>query len=204
MAQEKASKWTAVCYPENMLDGWEEQIGHILQLPFAYCLHHKDGDSKSEHRKDHIHIIIVWPGPTTYTNALKVVQKLSKPGAICCNTVQAVINVRYMYDYLIHDTETARKEGKELYRPEDRITGNNFDIGAYEQLGAKEKNDMALQLCMEIIDQKIMNFADFLVVTMENHEGDVNYFEVIKSYSGLFDRTINGVWKKYGQAKGDK
>ena len=45
---------------------------------------------------------------------------------------------------LIHDTDTCRKQGKELYPPENRITGNNFDIGAYEQVGIAEKMKCSL------------------------------------------------------------
>ena len=38
-----------------------------------------------------------------------------------------------LYNYLIHDTDSCRKQGKYLYKVEDRICGNGFDIGLYEQ-----------------------------------------------------------------------
>ena len=40
----------------------------------------------------------------------------------------------------------AERKAKEQYDPSERITGNNFDIGAYEQLGTAEKNEMFLEM----------------------------------------------------------
>ena len=49
----KARYWWAVLYPENMVEGWEDKIDDLLQVPFGYCVQSADTDSKSEHRKDH-------------------------------------------------------------------------------------------------------------------------------------------------------
>ena len=48
---DKARFWVGVLYPENMREDWQENIGDIVQLPYAYCCHTQDKDSKSEHRK---------------------------------------------------------------------------------------------------------------------------------------------------------
>lgn len=126
--------WTGVLYPENMIEEWETDIGDIVQLPYAYCIHDTDTDSQSEHRKDHVHIILAFPNTTTYKHAMSVFELLSAPGKNALNTVQRCINIRSAYNYLIHDTETCRKKCKFLYDESCRKTGNNFDIGAYEQL----------------------------------------------------------------------
>ena len=55
----KARYWWAVLYQENMVDGWRDNI-ELLQLPYAYCEHVADVDGKGEHRKDHVHVIIVF------------------------------------------------------------------------------------------------------------------------------------------------
>lgn len=204
--KERARYWCCKAYTENMVENWRDEIGDLLQLPYAYCIHDQDKVSTGEDRKEHVHIIVAWGNTTTGSAALKVFDRLSAPGKSCLqknHEIEACINVVHAYNYLIHDTEDSRKKGKHQYLPEERITGNNFDIGAYETLSAHDKTDMALELCREIIEHKVVNFADFLTETMARHSGDVNYFEVIKTYSGLFDRTINGVYKKYyGNAKG--
>ena len=192
----KARFWCGVLYPENMRPDWQHEIGDIIELPYAYCCHYKDHDSKSEHRKDHVHLIIAFPNTTTYNHAMKVFGLLSDEGKTALNTAQAVINIRNMYDYLIHDTETCRKNGKELYAPSDRITGNNFDIGAYEQLGTAEKNDMCKELCQAIMDNGFTNFGDFFTYVMVAYE-DSNYFDILKTYSGLFERLTKSNFQKW-------
>lgn len=65
----KARYWWAVLYQENMVDGWRDNIEELLQLPYAYCEHVADVDGKGEHRKDHVHVIIVFGNTTTYKTA---------------------------------------------------------------------------------------------------------------------------------------
>lgn len=188
--------WVGVLYPENMRPDWQDTLPDIVQLPYAYCIHSADKDSKSEHRKDHVHLILVFPNTTTYNHALKVFGLLSADGKKAVNKCEAVINIRHAYDYLIHDTESCRKLGKELYDKTARITGNNFDIGAYEQLGAAEKNNICKELCNLIITEGFMNFADFYMYVISNFE-DSNYFEVLKTYSGLFERLTRANYQKW-------
>lgn len=192
---QKARFWVGVLYQENMLPDWETKIGDIVQVPYAYCCHTKDKDTKSEHRKDHVHLILAFANTTTYKHALSIFGLLSAEGKTAINTAQAIINIRNMYDYLIHDTETCRKNGKERYLPEERITGNNFDIGSYEQLGVAEKNDMCKELCTAIMDNGFTNFADFYMFVVNAYD-DTNYFEILKTYSGLFERLTRANFQK--------
>ena len=119
---DKARFWTGVLYPENMREDWKEVIGDTLQYPYAYCQHSQDKDSKSEHRKDHVHLIVAFPNTTTYKHALNVMDLLSAEGKKAINKCEAVVGIRNVYDYLIHDTEDCRKKGKEQYDPSERIT----------------------------------------------------------------------------------
>ena len=127
----KARYWWAVLYQENMVDGWRDNIEELLQLPYAYCEHVADVDGKGEHRKDHVHVIIVFGNTTTYKTAMSVFKRL---GEKALNKCERVIDIRHCYDYLIHDTDKCRKLGKHQYDPSERITGNGFDIGNYEQM----------------------------------------------------------------------
>lgn len=189
----KNKYWTAVMYPENMILEWETDIGDILQLPYAYCIHDRDHLAGSpDQRKEHVHIIIAFNNTTTYKHAMSVFEKLSLPGKQALNKCEPVISIRHAYEYLIHNTEESRKKGKFQYAASDRITGNNFDIGNFEQLSSAEKDDMARELCQCIIDNNITNFADFYCYAISNFESC--YFEVIKTHSGLFDRLIKGVF----------
>lgn len=194
----KARFWTGVLYPENMREDWEITIGDVVQYPYAYCKHTRDKDSKSEHRKGHVHLLLAFPNTTTYQHALSVFGLLSAEGKKAINKVEACVSVRNVYDYLIHDTETCKKQGKELYDPSERITGNNFDIGAYEQLGTAEKNEMFLELGETIRDHGFTNYMDFYAFVVDNFD-DMNYIEVLRSYSSHFERLTRGNHHKWEQ-----
>lgn len=192
----KARYWWAVLYPENMVDDWENKIADLLQVPFSYCVHSADTDSKSEHRKDHVHLILVFPNTTTYKHALNIFKLL---GEKAVNTCKACINIRHCYDYLIHDTESCRKEGKHLYSADERICGNSFDIGAYEQISTEEKQAMLQELIAFILDKRIMNMADFML--MSSAAFDPEYFSVIVGYNAMLERICKGNYLKYAKGK---
>lgn len=192
----KARFWATVLYPENMIENWESKIDEILQIPYCYIIHNMDKDTKSEHRKDHVHLMLVFSNTTTQKHALAVANQLSKEGKKAASTIQAVIGIRNVYDYFIHDTDSSRKAGKELYDASQRITGNGFDIGSYEQLGVAEKNDICKELCNLIREKRYTNFADFFEFVIDNYE-DTNYFEIVKTYSGLFERYTKANFQKW-------
>lgn len=197
---DKARFWTGVLYPENMREDWKEVIGDTLQYPYAYCQHFQDKDSKSEHRKDHVHLIVAFPNTTTYKHALNVMDLLSAEGKKAINKCEAVVGIRNVYDYLIHDTEDCRKKGKEQYDPSERITGNNFDIGAYEQLGTAEKNEMFLEMGQAIREHGFTNYMDFYEFVVDTYE-DMNYIEVMRCYSGHFERMTRGNYQRWEQGQ---
>ena len=137
---EKAKYWVAVLYPESMVMNWEEKISGLVEVPFAYCIHDKDLDKEEEERKVHVHMILAFPNTTTYNHALSVFKEVQKS----CSTCKRVINIRRMYEYLIHNTDDSRN--KYQYDVFERVTGNNFDIGSYEQIGVEEKHKMLDEL----------------------------------------------------------
>lgn len=186
--------WVGVLYPENMIDNWQSEIGDILELPYAYCVHDKDLDNVNDERKVHLHLIVVFPNTTTYNHAFNVFSKLNAPNKISVNMIKQIINIRHMYEYLIHNTETCMKNGKFLYDKKERITGNNFDIGSFEQLSVAEKDNMLLELANDITKYEFTNFADFYMYVMSNY--DEMYFQILKGYSGFLERLTKGNYQR--------
>lgn len=189
-----ARYWVGVLYPENMVENWQEEIGDIVELPFAYCIHDKDMDDVEDERKVHVHLILAFPNTTTYNNAFSVFSKLNAEGRIACNYVEQVINIRQKYEYLIHNTETCKKKNKHMYDVKERITGNNFDIGSYEQISIAEKNRMINELAHIIVCERYSNFIDFYMFVESNYEEQ--YLEVLRGYSGFFERLTKGNYQK--------
>lgn len=191
----KARYWCAILYPENMRPDWETEIGDILQVPYVYCIHDKDVDSEGADRKVHVHLLVAFSNTTTQKHALTVCSSLSAEGKNCLNTIQAVVNVRHMYNYLIHDTDTCRKKGKFLYTPKERIIGNNFDIGSFEQLSIADREEIEQEIEDIIIQQKFTNFTDLTMYIRSNY--DRSYRNVLKASTYYFSALTKGNYQKY-------
>ena len=59
---------------------------------------------------------------------------------------------------------------------------------------------MCKELCEIIRNQGFINFGDFYAYVVDNME-DSNYFEIIKSYSGLFERLTKANFQKFTRHK---
>ncbi len=186
----KARYWTAVGYVENMREDWQDEIGRLLQYPFVYCIHDKDKQGDGDDRKTHVHIVVAYGNTTTYKSALALFRKLNKEGCEAFNTCEPVANIRYMYDYLIHDTEDSKKKGKYLYDSTERITGNNFDIGSFEQLSIADKERMAEEIEDMIIERNITNYKELYLFVRNNFDSE--YKKILRTYSSHFERLCRG------------
>lgn len=192
MANQKAKYWWAVLYPESMVSDWEQSLSDVVQVPFAYCIHNKDNldINESIERKTHVHLILAFPNTTTYNHALSVFQELQSNCLIC----KRIINIRQAYEYLIHNTDECKKKGKFQYKDSERITGNNFDIGAYQQLGVEEKHKMLDELIKFIINNGYTNMIDFVTDMYVTFPEE--YKELIYGYHGLLECFCKGNYLK--------
>lgn len=194
---EKAKYWSTIMYPENMVDDWQSKIDNLLQVPFCYIVHDKDLDNDDDARKVHVHLMIAFSNTTTRKHAQTVFNRLSKEGYCAFSTWEQIFNIRHMYDYFIHATNKAIKDGKYQYDVSDRVTGNNFDIGMFEQVSTLDKNNVCKSLCDIILRERFTNFIDFYEFIMFQIDSDALIFECLKCYSGLFERLIKGNYNKY-------
>jgi predicted RNA-binding Zn-ribbon protein involved in translation (DUF1610 family) len=195
----KSKYWLGVMYPENMIDGWQDKIDGILQLPYAYCIHDKDAVGDTGERKTHIHFILVFNNTTTYNHALETFRLL---GEKAINTVQKPISIEHAWNYLIHDTDDARKDGKFLYSKAERITGNNFDIGDYVQLSKDEK----LEMFAEIADYIYANdICDTMTLYQElRHNFTNDYLDIYIARNAALERLCRGNWHRRTRAENAK
>ena len=198
MAKKKTGKtkyWVGVGYTENMRDDWETVIGDELDgLPCAYCIHPLDVNAETgELKKKHAHFIVVFNGNTTYNHALETFRRLDKSEDVTAfNTVKPCLNVRGAYNYLIHDTESARKQGKYLYDESERVCVNGFDVTAYEH---DDDGEIALyaEMCHFIMDNEITTIDVFI----EEYDPfrDTKRAKVYMARMAQFDRLTTAVWK---------
>ena len=139
----KARNWWAVLYPENMIDGWQDKIYRILQVPFEYIIHDRDEVEEEEDvlkpRKIHVHLVLHFSNSTTYRHVCQLINLLSLEGHKCFNKIEAVVYLKYAHGYLTHRTPECIKKGKTLYDYDDIITGNNWDLAAFIDLDETDK-----------------------------------------------------------------
>ena len=194
--------WTAILYPENMVDNWESEISNILKLPFCYCIHDKDLLKETgEERKKHVHLILCFKNPTSLNHATHVINSLSKDGfcAIPNGRIEPVIDMLWLYNYLIHDNDDCRKKRKHLYKQEERICGNGFDIGRYIQQSLAERMELMDNLTKLIRDNCVYNYDsifDLIELNFPKVIDQYNYKCIVYSHSGHFERLTRGIWQR--------
>ena len=189
----KARYWWAVLWLENLPKGWQIALADLIQLPFAYVIHDKDLDKEGDNRKPHIHLIIAFPNTTTYKHAMEVFRLIAGDKAV--NTCQAIVNIRHAYNYLIHDTDSCRDAGKHQYDARERVCGNGFDIGFYEQVSQQDKQAKLREILDFTRDNMLTNMAEFWDAFSVAYPDDPLAFEVFTSYNSLIDRLCTGNYK---------
>lgn len=194
----KARHFQLVLYPDSMVDNWEEKLISDVQLPCCYCIHDKDyeEDNKTK-RKTHVHIILVSNNTTTSKSIVDDINRiLSKENcsATNYNLIQKVMDMRNMYEYLIHNTDDAQKKNKHLYDFSERKSINNFDIGVYEQLGAVEKSNIVDEIIKIIIEEEITNFVDLVMYIQINC--DSSFRQVMEEKNSFLNNVIRGMYQK--------
>lgn len=201
MATQKARYWWAIAYPENMKENWQDSISDLLQVPYAYCIHDKDLDHDGDDRKEHVHIMLAFPNTTTEKHAKSVFKELEATGRkmLANDTIRRVIAVRAAYNYLIHDTPECVKKNKHQYDRSERICGNNFDIGLYEQVSLEDKALMRKELSRLMIEKRFSDYAVFYQFVLANY--DSHYESVVVTYSSHFDKLAKGIFHQEEKRK---
>lgn len=193
---EKCKYWTCVYWKENLVDNWQDIISLKFQNPCCYCIHDVK-DYEEEEFKWHVHVLLCFPNTTTYNHALSVFK------SICVNDnsvnyCERVFNIRYMYDYLIHDTEDAKKKKKHLYNISDRILVNSFDIHFFEQTSQLDKDKM-----LDFVIDVIREHPDIMdIISLDNYIDTLDidkflYREVKKGYRGLISDYYKSNYLRY-------
>lgn len=189
MAQkDKVRFWVGICWLDSMLPDWQQRLDLTLQIPYVYCIHDQDTTPHGDLKKPHVHIMVSYGNTTTANCIFSMLNDLSATGCICCNRVFKVRGVKYMYNYLIHDTAQARKDGKHLYPASSRVTGLGWDTEAFNQLQQLDKYKVLMELHDDIKASNITTFIGLYEYIM--HHYDLSYFEIFLTYSAHFDRLV--------------
>lgn len=153
----KKRNWGAVIYPESAPEDWRE-ILKLKGITFAVSpLHDSDVNPTGESKKEHYHIILCFPGPTTDKTVNQIiVEELKQPIAI------PLESVRGYYRYFTH------KDNPEKYQYNDKDIElfNGFDVT--DVLNNFEVFQALKNIQLLIIEYEILEYSDLLDYLMTN------------------------------------
>lgn len=93
---------------------------------YAYIIHDKDTNEFGELKEKHIHLLISIINNTTCEAIRNWFKGFEDKNGLQINTLaQPMHDICGSYEYLTHETEQAREEGKYVYS-KDNIKGNNL------------------------------------------------------------------------------
>lgn len=185
----KKRNWWFVLYPESAPPDWRDRL-RATGLPIAISpLHDKDvydnGEQAGQPKKPHHHVILAYPGPTTYSVVCKLVQgELGQP------IPQPLEAIRGGYRYLSH----ADNPEKYQYDAKDIETLNGFNILDYVDMTAAEAVAMNKELVSLIIELSFADYCDFIEYLLFNGT-DVQY-EYAISHTMFFTAYLKSRWQR--------
>lgn len=184
--------WVAVLYTENLKDSWESEISGVLPCPFAYCVHQPE----EENLKEHVHLMMIFNGSVSeksLKSLLAVLDKdVTKPA--CASKIQRVLNIKSMYDYLIHNDTESKMNGKIQYDSSSRICGNGFNIEDYDQNLKKSMKSKRLVLLTNLVmkNRELRELRDLLLYLQENRPSEYEVcLKIIQKNMLLFSKLLD-------------
>ena len=113
----KARYWTFVAYPESLTTDLKTFLDDNCLIYAISPLHDKDIDITGEPKKPHYHVLLEFPGPTTYKNVKEnITDELKQP------IPKPIMTIRGAYRYLCHLDNPEKAQ----YNVSDIVKGHNI------------------------------------------------------------------------------
>ncbi len=184
----KKREWTFVLYPESAPSDWRDIIKQRGLVAAASPLHDRDVNADGTPKKPHHHIIVVYDGPTTYSNvcALSV-------GELHGTIPKVLDSPRGMYTYFTHEDNPEKAQ----YRKEDIEHYNNFNITDLCMLKQSEIFEIKKRVISFVDDNDIIEYADLVRCLMLAEMRDE--LQVAMESTFFFDKYITSRRNSYGR-----
>lgn len=178
MAEKNVKKrnWAFVLYPESAPADWLELLRLGGLMGAVSPLHDKDKNDDGTPKKPHHHVIVIYDGPTTYSNVKGLTDRLNQPHP------QPLEQVRGYYRYLTH----ADNPEKAQYDPADIQLINGFDIRDFVELTKTEVAKIIRDVVEFIRLNKIVEYADLMEILQDGGEATKDWFDVAASHTLFF------------------
>ena len=129
----KSREWTCLVYPESAPENWREILQQTFLEVYISPLHYRDTNPDGTPKKPHFHVVIAWAGPTTFSNARRIMETFG--GVI---EPRVVGSLRGICRYLCHldNPEKAQYDPNEVvcYNGADWQTAINLKSDRYKSI----------------------------------------------------------------------
>lgn len=181
----KTRAWTLIVYPESAPEQWRSIIDeeHIQWVESP--LHDKDVNPDGEMKKAHYHVLLLFDGPTTYSNAKRVSDSLHAPAP------QAVGSAKGMVRYMIHLDNPEKFQ----YNRDDVVGHGGVDVDSFFELSYNSRNQILKEICQYVLTEHITSFSDLVLFAIENSD---DWFDIVANRNTLFlNKLIDSEWQKW-------
>lgn len=178
-SDEKNSYWLTILYPESAEEGWKDILCERGAMALVSPLHDKDVNATGEPKKAHYHVILMWPKPTTYSNALKAAKLI---GGVGC---RSALTLRGSARYLCHLDNPEKAQ----YDIEDVLQFGGVDY--LDIINSTSDDDLELsKLYQHIKDNSCTSFLDLVIwcninnrrwLHLINHKYRENVWKALRS-----------------------
>ncbi len=175
----KKRNWTFVLYEDSCAKDWEEYL-NSTGVPYIYARHDKDKTEIGEEKKEHIHVMICFDGPTSYNRVMEYIERVQAAN----NVVQPVGSVRGMVRYFCH------KDNPDKYQYSEDILQcrNGFDPKDYFALTVSQVKAFKRKVIDFIQVNDILEYADLIDILMDSDEIDM--FDIASQNTFFFTQYI--------------
>lgn len=175
---EKNRHWTFILYPESAKENWRDYLQET-GLPFVVSpLHNNDVTETGEFKKEHYHILVCFPGPTTFNKVNSLCQELN------ATMPKRVLSIIGIYRYLTHKDNPEKAQ----YSENDILTFNGFNIKEYNQLTPTQSLTLKKEILKLINDNNINEYSLLIDYLLKNDLND--YLNICSSNAFFFDRYL--------------
>lgn len=188
----KARDWTFILYPESVPEHWREILDETHLRWIESPLHDKDVNADGEKKKPHWHILLSFDGPVTQKSVKRLIEPLNGP------VPQKIGSSKGLVRYMIHMDNPEKYQ----YSINDIVAHNGADIQSYFELTATNRLTVMKEIITFIYDERIDNFADFLMIAIEKSD---DWFSIaINNNTLAINKMIDAMWHKNRQAQANK
>ena len=147
-----------VLYPESAPHDWRTEIQLTGIVAAVSPLHDQDVNPTGERKKPHYHVILTYPGPTTFNAVKRLTDALKQP------IPQPLDSIEGYYRYFTHKDNPEKAQYSDL-----QIESiNGFDITAFVELTKKQVQELKIKIQKIVREMDFTEYAQLMDYLLDN------------------------------------